>query len=763
MTRVEKIKKRLFEVEYYTKKEWWGADKTILTDEEIKKESIMIRKAVATAYVCKNMPIEIKPDELIVGICTMASIGFGKEFPDYALPEEKENALESCFTTKAPWGHHPPDYAMLLNKGLRGIEQDIYAKTEEELGKDMPDAEKLDFYRAMLITLDGVQDLAERYAELAVKCAAEEKDPARRAELLKISRICHKVPWEPAETLQEALQSFWFVFIANHSTLEYIPTGRSDQYLYPFYRHDIDNGILTAEQADELIGSWLAKFSERVQLNSDHWEVHMTAEEQGDGGDPDDMAVSFVMENDEAYNYGTSANHWLINMILGGVTPAGEDATNDMTYAILRMWAYLEPVVPVLSVRLHKGAPQRLYEECAKILRKGSGEPALYNDEVVIDGLTKMGIPLEDARDYSNDGCWEVLIPGRSYFSYAHLELLQMLEYLLQHGMSLARGRQENVDMGDPDQYKTFDAFYQALMQLVDNQVERILRNKVEYYHDRYKIAPSPLLSSMMHDCVEKGMDLSLDGCKYNLYSFIVTGIANFTDSMLVIKRLVFEENRLTLGRVAELCRTNFAGEEALRQEIINKLPKVGNDNEEVDELMVKILNDCYNCVMRKQQEGKAGALKLCCGIGTFENYARFGHNVGATPDGRLSQEAISSNYSPAIGLDLNGPTAAIKTATKAELYKFVTGCPLDMQINSNEVEGDAGITRMVGLMKSFCDLGGHIMTMTGVSREMLEDAQQNPMKHQGLRVRMGGLSAYFIQLSKEMQDTMIKRVKHSA
>ena len=300
-------------------------------------------------------------------------------------------------------------------------------------------------------------------------------------------------------------------------------------------------------------------------------------------------------------------------------------------------------------------------------------------------------------------------------------------------------------------------------MQLVDNQVERILRNKVEYYHNRYKIAPSPLLSSMMHDCVEKGMDLSLDGCKYNLYSFIVTGIANFTDSMLAIKRLVFEENRLTLGRVAELCRTNFAGEEALRQEIINKIPKVGNDNEEVDELMVKILNDCYDCVMRKQQEGKAGALKLCCGIGTFENYARFGHNVGATPDGRLSQETISSNYSPAIGLDLNGPTAAIKTATKAELYKFVTGCPLDMQINSNEVEGDAGVTRMVGLMKSFCDLGGHIMTMTGVSREMLEDAQQNPMKHQGLRVRMGGLSAYFIQLSKEMQDTMIKRVKHSA
>lgn len=763
MNRVQKIKKRLFEVEYYTKKEWWGANETILTNEEIKKESIMIRKAVATAHVCKNMPIEIKPDELIVGICTMASIGFGKEFPDYALPEEKANALDSCFTTKAPWGHHPPDYGMLLCKGLRGIEQDIAEKLEGEAKKKEPDAEKLDFYRAMLITLDGVHDLAERYAALAVKCAVEQDDPARREELLRIARVCRKVPWEPAETLQEALQSFWFIFIANHSTMEYIPTGRSDQYLYPFYKHDVENGILTAAQADELVASWLAKFSERVQLNPDDWEVHMTVEEQGDGGDPDDMAVSFVMENDEGYNYGTSANHWLINMILGGVTPSGEDATNDMTYAILRMWGYLEPVVPVLSVRLHENAPLKLYEECSKILRRGSGEPALYNDAVVIDGLTKMGIPIEDARDYSNDGCWEVLIPGKSYFSYAHLELLQMLEYVLQHGKSLARGTQENADMGDPDQYKTFEEFYQAVMGLVDNQIERILRNKVEYYHDRYKIAPSPLLSAMMHDCVEKGMDLSLDGCKYNLYSFIVTGIANFTDSMLAIKRLVFDEQTLTLEKMAELCRTNYAGEEAVRQQIVNKIPKVGNDNEEVDALMVRILNHCYELVMQKQAEGKAGNLKLCCGIGTFENYARFGHNVGATPDGRLSQEAISSNYSPSLGLDLNGPTAAIKTATKADLYKFVTGCPLDMQINSNEVEGDAGIARMVGMMKSFCDLGGHIMTLTGVSREMLEDAQQNPMKHQGLRVRMGGLSAYFIQLSKEMQDTMIKRVKHSA
>ena len=763
MTRSERIKKRLFEVEYYTKKKWWGMDETILTNEEIKKESLMIRKAVATAFVCENMPIEVKPDELIVGIAAMASIGFGKEFPEYAFPEEIEEASLSCFYTKAPWGHHPPDYGMLLQKGIRGIESDIYDKIDEETLKDEPNQEKLEFYRAMLITLDGVVHLAERYAELTMKCAKEEKDPARRKELAEISRICRKVPFEPAETLQEALQSFWFVFIANHSTLEYIPTGRSDQYLYPFYKHDIDAGILTPAQADELVCSWLAKFSERVQMNPEHWEVHMTAEEQGDGGNPDDMAVSFVMENDESYNFGTSANHWLINMILGGVTPSGEDATNDMTYCILRNWAYLEPVVPVLSVRLHDGAPRKLYEECAKILRKGSGEPALYNDATVIKGLTDIGIPLEDARDYSNDGCWEVLIPGKSYFSYAHLEMLQMLEYVLQHGMSLSRNRKENVDLGDLSNYKTFDEFYGAVMGLVDNQIIRILRNKVDYYKNRYKIAPSPLLSSMMHDCVEKGEDLSLNGSKYNIYSFIVTGIANFTDSMLAIRRLVYETKELTLEQVAELCRTNFEGQEALRQRIIKKIPKVGNDNDEVDQLMVRILNDCYDMVMAKQREGKAGDFKLCCGIGTIENYARFGHNVGATPDGRLFQETISSNYSPAIGLDLHGPTAAIKSVTKEELYKFVTGCPLDMQINSNEVAGDEGISRMVGLMRSFCDLGGHIMTLTGVSSEMLEDAQKNPMKHQGLRVRMGGLSAYFIQLSPEMQDTMIRRVKHNA
>ncbi len=762
MRRIEKIKKRLFEVEYYTKKEWWGENATILTNDEVKKESIMIRKALATAYVCDYMPIELKADELIVGIAAMASIGFGKVFPDYALEEEKAKAALSCFTTKAPWGHHPPDYGMMLERGIKGIKEDIYGQIEKEQKEENPSTEKLEFYRAMLITLDGVVRLAERYADLTAKAAIAEKDPVRRAELFEISRICRKVPYNPAETLHEALQSFWFIFIANHSTMEYIPTGRSDQYLYPFYRHDIDAGILTPEEAEELVGSWLAKFSERVQLDPDHWEVHMTEEEQGDGGNPDDMAVSFVMENDEDYNKGSSANHWLINMILGGVKPNGEDATNDMTYCILKMWGYLELVCPVLSVRLHEGAPEKLYEDCAKILRKGSGEPALYNDRVVIDGLTKMGIPIEDARDYSNDGCWEVLIPGKSYFSYAHVELLQMLEYILQHGMSLVRGKREIKDMGDLDQFTTFDEFYRAIMELVDHQVTRILRNKVDYYHNRAEIAPSPLLSSMMHNCVERGMDLSVDGCKYNLYSFIMTGIANFTDSMLAIKKLVYENKEYTLDQLAKICRSNFEGEEALRQRMLNKIPKVGNDNDEVDSLMVKVLDDCYEIVMSKQRNGEAGGFRLCCGIGTFENYARFGHNVGATPDGRLLSETISSNYSPAIGMDISGPTAAIITATKPELCKFVTGCPLDMQINSNEVEGEVGIQRMVGLMKSFCDLGGHIMTLTGVSSEMLEDAQKNPMEHQGLRVRMGGLSAYFIQLSKEMQDTMIKRVKHS-
>lgn len=763
MERIDRIKDRLFNKEFVTKKAWWGMNETILTNDEIKKEPLVVRKALGIQYVMRNMPVEIKEDELIIGICTMASTGLGYEFPDYALPEEKEEALKSCYTYKSVWGHHPGDYAKVLRLGLKGIRQEIFSKIDEEIRKEEADQEKLNFYRAMIISLNSVQELANRYTDLAIAAAGKEKDPVRKAELVKLAEICSRVPENPARTLHEALQSVYFFMAALQSTLELVPIQRVDQYFYPYYKQDIEAGIIDEQEAKELIGSWLAKFSERVQLNPDFFEDgHETPMDQSDGGNPDDFAGSFYLENDQDYNKGTSANQSLMNMIVGGLTPEGKDATNELTYLFIEMWNYLELVQPVASVRFHKNSPQKLYDMVADILRNGAGEPAIYNDEVIIKGLTDMGIPIEDARDYSNDGCWEVLIPGKTNFGFEYVNLLQILEYTLHHGRSLVRNRQECRDVGDVTECGSFDEFYeQYFLPLIRERMEFILKSKLKYRGDRYKIAPSPLLSAVMDDCIEKGRDLSDGGAKYNIYPLMLTGYSNAVDSMLVIKKLVFEDKKRSLQELIDATANDFAENERLGQQVIHTVPKFGNDEDYADEFSVKLLSDMERLLDETLAKMDTEDLYIPLGIATFETYMSIGHNIGASCDGRRKSAPVASNYSPSVGMDLNGPTAVIKSVTRPDLTRYNVGCPLDIQINANEAQGETGLLRLEALIRSFLELGGLILTITGVREEELIDAQLHPLDHKNLRVRMGGLSAYFIALAREHQDSLISRIKH--
>ncbi|MCL4441179.1 MAG: pyruvate formate lyase family protein, partial [Firmicutes bacterium] len=566
MNRIDKIKERLFNYEFVTKKEWWGSGTTILTDEQVKSEPLIIRKALATGYVLRNLPVEIKADELIVGVANMAMVGFGHVFPDYALPEEKEAAAKIALNEMSVWGHIPINYEKLLGLGLSGLRKQVTEKLAEELARENPDTKKMNLYHAMILTLNALRDFAQRYSEAALAKALEEQDAVRRQELLKISEICSRVPEQPAETLWEALQSFWLTFAALHSCLEHIPTGRSDQYLYPYFQKDIDSGRLSVEQAKDLLGSWMAKFGERVQLKAEHWEDHFTYGDFSQGGDPVDASVNITLDNSESYNYGISANHWLINMILGGQTRDGKDATNELTYLLLEVWGYLEAVVPVMSVRFHQNSPHRLYEACARILRKGAGEPAIYNDEPIIEGFVKMGIPVEDARDYANDGCWETLIPGKTDFSYSHAEVLLLLEYVFNRGISLLRGTKEGLDTGDPTEFADFEEFYQAFKTQLDARLNHLIDNKLKYYAELYKIAPDPLISSMLDGPIEKGLDLSEGGASYIIHSPIITGLANCVDSLAAVKKLVYEEKAVTMAELIEALKANFEGREPLRQ-----------------------------------------------------------------------------------------------------------------------------------------------------------------------------------------------------
>ncbi|MCQ5128372.1 pyruvate-formate lyase [Butyricicoccus faecihominis] len=760
MKRIEKIKQRMFDVEFQKKKTWWGEDESILTDDTVLSEPLVVRKALAIEYTMRNMPIEIKQDELVVGICTMSSVGMGQTFVDYATPEEKAEAAQSCYTIKSVWGHHPPNFDKLLRLGLRGIREEVTNRERKELNLDRPDTDKLNLFRAMLISLNAVSCLAQRYAQLALKEAQQADDRIRREELIEIADICGRVPENPAQTFHEALQSMWLTYMAFQSTLEWLPVARADQYLYPFFKHDREQGRLSAERAEELVTSWLAKFSEKVQVNSDDWEDHLKPEDLREGCDPEDVTAIFLRDNFEDYNYGSSSNHFLMNMIIGGQTPDGEDASNELTELILECWAYLEVISPVLSVRLHKNTPQTLLDRCAAILRCGSGEPALYNDDFFIPALVEAGVPLREARDYSNDGCWEVLIPGKSNFSYVFIEVLQMLEYALFRGRSLVRGHQEGIDTGDLKCFASFEEFYSAFLQQLANQVERTIRNKMKHHRRRWKIAPSPLLATMMDDCIEKGLDVSNGGARYDIFAVCMTGLSNCADSLAAIKMAVFDQHWLTLEQLAGALEHNFKGQESLRQALLMKIPKFGNDEAFCDDIAARLLGDFTAVTRQKANEIGNDGLMITFGIATYENYARFGRNIGASADGRLYREPIGSNYSPSLGMDMRGPTAAINSVTHANLLPYSTGAPLDLYLNANEVQGEEGIHRVTGLIRSFMELGGTILTITGVSEDLLRDAQEHPEKHRSMRVRMGGFSAYFVELSPNIQNTIIKRAK---
>lgn len=755
MNRMERIKKRLFEVEYHSKKVWWGENETILTDPQICGKPLIVRKAMAIAHTLHHMPVEIKEDELIVGIANMSSIGFDRVFTHYALPEELKEAACSGFDEHSVWGHHPADYEKVLKLGLHGIREQVLQY--EALAE--ADTEKKAFYEAVRICLDAVSALAGRYALLAKQTALSTQDPVRRKELLSISGICRRVPEYPAQTLQEALQSFWFLYIALQSTLEFIPIGRADQFLYPYYQHDIRNGSLTPDLADELICSWLAKFNERVQTDSGNWENHMTGLAWSDGGTPE-ISELYHPHTDESYNYGISANHWLANMILGGMNSHGEDTVNELTYCILKWWNYLEIVAPVMSVRFNKETPERLYSVVADILRKGSSEPAIYNDEVIVPGLVNMGIPIEEARCYSNDGCWEALVPGKTNFSLVNLELLKLLEYVFFHGKSLVAGRKESIDTNDPVSFHNYEEFYQAFLTQMKYQMQKLLDNKIQFYKARSRISPSPLLSFMMEDCIPRGRDLTDGGCKYNVYCYVLTGLANCVDSLAAVKKLVFEDGLLTMADLVTAMEHNYQNQESLRQLLLNRAPKFGNDHPYADEVAAQLLKDADRLLteVKNQREGNPFLVNLA--IGTFENYGKYGYLAGASADGRMAHEALSSNYSPALGVKLDSPTAVIHSITHADLLPYATGCPLDLQINANEVSGSSGLKRMESLIRSFLELGGVILTITGLNGETLLAAQQDPDSYRNLRVRLGGFSAYFTSLTKEQQDVIIRRAR---
>jgi len=771
--RMKKLKDRLFEVEYNDPGTWHFKEVNILEEHpELTEEPLVVRKAYAQYYIGKNLPVTIKEDELIVGNPNQNSVAWGTVMPLYFTKEEGEHAETYELNESSIWGHHPPQYDKVIKKGITGIIAEINAEIVSEMRCAKPNPKKLNEWRAMIIALDGVVEFARRYAQEALKLSLCCKDIVRKRELFEIYNTCRHVPQNPAHNFNEALQSFWFIYCMVNSAGEYVPFGRADQYFYPYYKKDMDRKAISKEHGADLMASFLVKCNERIIMDTKKAENHATfgmfsqgripelTEKKAQTGGYEQRQWTWKenedINSDSNYNYGQSGNDWLMNCIVAGVNENGNDATNEVSYLFVDLMASMRLLMPTLAARVHKDSPESFLELLANTLRYGQGEPMIYNDDAIIPGFVHMGVPLEDARNYSNDGCWECLVAGKSHFSYAHIMNLQLIEFILFQGKSLKSGNKEAPDTGAPHIFKDYNAFYAAYLKQMKKAIDFQCERRIKNFGLSHMIAPDPLFSSIVDNCIEKGRDISQDGAKYIFHMLIITGLSNTVDSLAVIKKLVFEDKVVSMEELIQAVKDDWKGHERLCARVMNLVPKFGNDDDYVDAIAMTLMEDFEDMVddwNRKQEK-----LLFCSGIGTFENYAVLGRDTWATPDGRGAGEALAPNFSPTAGMDISGPTSVIKSVTKPNLLRYFSGCPVDISVNSNEFEGGAGVERMVNLIKSFCNLDGQIMTITSTNVADLRDAQVNPHLHRDLRVRMGGLSAYFIAMAPAQQENIIKR-----
>lgn len=637
-------------------------------------------------------------------------------------------------------GHLTVDYPTVLREGLRGV----MARAERHLsGLDLArpeDLAKVPFLEAVLVAGQAVVDFAGRYASLARSLAEAEPHPRRRGELLAIAEVCERVPALPARTFHEAVQSLWLVqlVLQIESSGHSVSLGRVDQYLYPYYREDVQAGRLTEAQATELLAClWVKLFwinKARPWGNTQYAAGYPTYQ----------------------------------NATIGGQTPDGEDATNDLTYLCLAAMDATRLPTPNLSARYHHRSPDRYLRACAEVIGKGFGMPALENDEAIVPALLARGVSLEDAHDYAMVGCVEVSVPGKWGYrcnGMTFLNLMKILELALNGGRDPGSGVCLLPGGGELATFSRFDdvlaawrrqlAYYTRLAVIGDAAVDASLE----------ALAPDPFCSALVQDCLARGKTLNEGGAIYDMISGSQVGIANVANSLAALQKLVFEENALGRHELAAALRENFAGPrgEEIRQLLLNKAPKYGNDDDYVDRLAVDAYGDFLREIARYRNrrfgQGPLGGTYFAS-TSTVSANVPAGLVVGATPDGRYAGESLAEGSSPHPGTDVRGPTAAIRSVTKLPTLAITGGQILNLKFSPDLLAG-AGLARLVGLIRAFAALRGWHVQFNVVSAETLREAQRYPERHRNLMVRVAGYCALFTTIDRATQDNIIRRTEH--
>ena len=639
--------------------------------------------------------------------------------------------------------HLAVNYERILAEGLKGYEERT-KKLKAALDFTKPESiDKNVFYKAVLIVIDAVHTFANRYSKLAQDMALTEADAKRKEELLEISRICTKVPYEPASSFREAVQAVWFIQLilqieSNGHSLSY---GRFDQYMYPYYKKNMENGSLSEESALELLTCLWIKT----------------------------LTVNKVRS--QAHTLSSAGSPMYQNVTIGGQTTDKKDAVNELSFTVLKSVAQTRLTQPNLTVRYHANLNKKFFDECIEVMKLGFGMPALNNDEIIIPSFINWGVKEEDAYNYSAIGCVETAVPGKWGYrctGMSYINFPRVLLCAMNNGVDLTSKKRFTKGYG----YFTEMETYEDLLAAWDKTVREMTRYSVIVENAIDKASerdvPDVLCSALTDDCIGRGKTIKEGGAVYDFISGLQVGIANMADSLAAIKKLVYEEKKITKQQLWDAILDNFQSPEnkKIQEMLIEEAPKYGNDNDYVDNLVVEAYDSYLDEIKKypntRYQRGPIGGIRYG---GTSSISANVGQGMGtiATPDGRNAFEPLAEGCSPAHNADKNGPTAIFKTVSKLPTEKITGGVLLNQKMTPQMLSTEENKQKLEMLIRTFFNrLHGYHVQYNIVSKETLIDAQKHPEKHKDLIVRVAGYSAFFNVLSKKTQDDIIGRTEQT-
>ncbi len=649
----------------------------------------------------------------------------------YALKAQECGAL-SISARLTGMGHYSPDYPTILKTGLKGVMDRCREMIEKTQIHTPEDLKKIDFWKATILSCEAVIRFAHKHAELALKLAEETDDPKRKAELKKMADICCNVPENEPRDFWEALQFVWFI----HLTVQIEDNGhgmavaRMDQNLYEYYKGSVLDGDMSSDEADELIAAFYLKVNEMIKIR-DSWDSRAFA----------------------AYPM------WQ-QLAVGGYTRDGKDASNELSYALMRAWSLVKTVSPTMTLHVTEDTPDDLMEMCLKYVQKGYAIPAFYNSKLIGHLLRNKGATLEDSRDYTIHGCVEPFVQGKSDGRplVGYVNAAKCIELVLNNGWDPVAKCEMGLKTGDPAEFKSMKefeaAFHKQMTHFVGIMCEEF--TKVCACHAEY--IPKAFGSALVQDCIGRGRSLEEGGAIYNSSGVFLVAMANGADSLEAIDYVVYKEKLMGMHEFNDVLLHNFEGNERLRQIILNKIPKYGNDKPEVDSYANRMIR-AYNEEMYKYRDSRGAKYENCI-LSQSYNVLQ-GLKIGATPDGRLAGEPVADNASPMVGRDCTSPTATIKSLASIDQTDINNGTLFNIKFSPTVIQGEQGLQILKNCILSYFHMNGEHIQINVVSEETLRDAQKNPQDYKDLLVRVAGYSAYFIELDKAVQENIIERTAH--